>query len=348
LKILGIETSCDETSCAIVDSEYRILANPIYSQLEHSKYGGIVPEVASRQQIKKIIPIYRECLRSASMTLDDVEGISVTSGPGLIGCLLVGVNFAKGLAFATGKPLIGVNHLEGHLLSAMLVEPSLKPPFLGLIVSGGHTILVHVKDLCDYAVLGQTRDDAAGEAYDKVAKLLGLGYPGGAEIDRLAKDGDPKFFRFPRARIKSDPMAFSFSGLKTAVALYVRDKGKEFVDDNLANICASFQASVIDMLTARCVDALKINDLDKLAVSGGVAANSALKGLLTKLGEKYGFSVYFPDTTLCTDNGAMIALAGLVRLKRGFRSDLSLDATAQFPIHSERKWIEQVLDHSEY
>ncbi len=246
MRVLGIETSCDETSCAIVDSEYNILANPIYSQLEHSKYGGIVPEVASRQQIKKILPMYSECLHTASLELDDIDGFAVTRGPGLIGCLLVGVNFAKGLAFATGKPIVGINHLEGHLLSAVLVRRSLKPPFLGLIVSGGHTLLVHVRDFCDYRLIGQTRDDAAGEAYDKVAKLLGLGYPGGAVIDKLASKGDPDFVRFPRARIKSDEFAFSFSGIKTAVAHYVREKEPSFIEQNLVDICASFQAAVID------------------------------------------------------------------------------------------------------
>lgn len=330
--VLGVETSCDETSCAIVDDAFRIISNPIYSQLDHSKYGGIVPEVASRQQIKKIVPIYRECIASAGMTLDDVDAIAVTVGPGLIGSLLVGVNFAKGLAFANRKKILGVNHLEGHLCSNYLEHDDLKPPFIALIVSGGHTLLIRVRDYCDYELLGQTRDDAAGEAYDKVAKLLGLGYPGGKRIDELAREGDRAFHKFPRAKVRNDPYAFSFSGLKTAVVLYVRDKTESFIEKHLPDICASFQEAVVDMLLQRCLRALDKFGESKLAIAGGVAANSRIRGLFIDRAKRDGFTVYYPSYELCTDNAAMIAAAGLIRLGRGESSNLTLDATAQMPL----------------
>ncbi|MFH1892785.1 MAG: tRNA (adenosine(37)-N6)-threonylcarbamoyltransferase complex transferase subunit TsaD [Candidatus Zixiibacteriota bacterium] len=330
--VLGIETSCDETSCALIDERFRIFSNAIYSQLEHEKYGGIVPEVASRQQIKKIYPIYRECLKSAGLAIDDIDAIAVTCGPGLIGSLLVGVNFAKGVAYATKKKIIGINHLEGHLCSSFLEHDDLKPPFISLIISGGHTLLIHVKDYCEYEILGQTRDDAAGEAYDKVAKLLGLGYPGGRKIDELARSGNPKFYKFPRATVRKDPLAFSFSGLKTAVVLFVRDKTTEFIAENLNHICASFQEAVVDMLAARCLRALDDLKLDKLVIGGGVAANRRLREFFGDAAKQRGFKLYYPSLELCTDNGAMIAAAGLIRLQRGESSDLTLDASAQLPL----------------
>ncbi|MBU1319681.1 MAG: tRNA (adenosine(37)-N6)-threonylcarbamoyltransferase complex transferase subunit TsaD [candidate division Zixibacteria bacterium] len=330
--VLGIETSCDETSCALIDERFRIFSNAIYSQLEHEKYGGIVPEVASRQQIKKIYPIYRECLKSAGLAIDDIDAIAVTCGPGLIGSLLVGVNFAKGVAYATKKKIIGINHLEGHLCSSFLEHDDLKPPFISLIISGGHTLLIHVKDYCEYEILGQTRDDAAGEAYDKVAKLLGLGYPGGRKIDELARSGNPKFHKFPRATVRKDPLAFSFSGLKTAVVLFVRDKTTEFIAENLNHICASFQEAVVDMLATRCLRALDDLKLDKLVIGGGVAANRRLREFFGDAAKQRGFKLYYPSLELCTDNGAMIAAAGLIRLQRGESSDLTLDASAQLPL----------------
>jgi len=330
--VLGIETSCDETSCALIDDRHRILSNAIYSQLEHEKYGGIVPEVASRQQIKKIYPIYRECLKSAGAAIDDVDAIAVTCGPGLIGSLLVGVNFAKGVAYATKKKIIGINHLEGHLCSDFLEHEDLKPPFISLIISGGHTLLVHVQDYCKYEILGQTRDDAAGEAYDKVAKLLGLGYPGGRKIDELAHSGNPKFHKFPRATVRKDPLAFSFSGLKTAVVLFVRDKTTEFISENLNHICASFQEAVVDMLATRCLRAIDDLKIDKLAIGGGVAANRRLREFFGHAAKRRGFKLYYPSLELCTDNGAMIAAAGLMRLQRGESSDFTLDASAQLPL----------------
>ncbi len=327
--VLGIETSCDETSCALIDGDLHILSNAIYSQLEHEEYGGIVPEVASRQQIRKIVPIYEQCMKTAGISLDDIDAIAVTCAPGLIGSLLVGVNFAKGLAFSTGKPIIGINHIEGHICSNYLEHPDLKPPFISLVISGGHTLLLLVEDYCAYRMLGQTRDDAAGEAYDKVAKLLGLGYPGGSKIDSLAREGNPEFHRFPRAAVRGDPFAFSFSGLKTAVALYLKEKSGAFIKENLPHICASFQSALLDAIVRRCLLALDETRLDKLAVAGGVASNSALRSILGKAAESGGFNVYFPSLELCTDNGAMIAAAGLERLKRGESSDLTLDASAQ-------------------
>ena len=332
MKVLGVETSCDETSCAIVNEKFDILSNPIYSQLEHSQYGGIVPEVASRQQIKKIVPIYRECLKAADVGLDDVDAIAVTCGPGLIGSLLVGVNFAKGLAYATGKKIIGINHLEGHLSSNYLEHPNLKPPFISLIISGGHTLLILVKDFCNYKLLGQTRDDAAGEAYDKVAKLLGLGYPGGTRIDELARDGDMYFYKFPRSVVRNDPYAFSFSGLKTAVMLYLRDKSESFIEQHSRDICASFQEAVVEMLVERCLKALSEFRQEKLTIAGGVAANTRLRERLESESKKRGFDLFYPSKSLCTDNGAMIAAAGLIRLQRGETSDLTLDASAQLPL----------------
>jgi N6-L-threonylcarbamoyladenine synthase len=332
--VLGIETSCDETACALVDDKLHVVSNVVYSQLDHSKYGGIVPEVASRQQIKKIIPIYKACLSDAGMSLDDIDAIAVTQGPGLIGSLLVGVNFAKGLSFTTRIPLIGINHIEGHICSNFLEHPELEPPFISLVISGGHTLLVLVEDYGSYRVIGMTRDDAAGEAYDKVAKLLGLGYPGGAVIDDVAGAGDPHFHEFPRAKVRGDPYAFSFSGLKTAVVLYIRDKSDKFVRENISHICASFQSALQDILLERCLLAIEDCEVDKIAVAGGVAANRRLRTVLSRLADSRGFEVFFPSPVFCTDNGAMIAVAGLQRLRRGQKSDLSLDAAARLSLES--------------
>lgn len=332
MKILGIETSCDETSVAVLTDMRTAPVNLVYSQVDHAKFGGIVPEVASRQQIKKLPPLYLQALREAGIGLDDLVGIAVTMGPGLVGSLLVGVNFAKALAWSSGLALIGINHLEGHIFSNFLASSTLEPPFIALIVSGGHTLLVTVTDYLEYHILGQTRDDAAGEAYDKVSKLLGLGYPGGMIIDNLARKGNPNFHKFPRAFIKDTSFEFSFSGLKTAVALYVKDKGQRFVEDNLADICAAFQEAVVDVLVEKSILAAEHEKIDTIVIAGGVAANSRLREKLAHKAKLAGKKTFYPPPVLCTDNAAMIASAGYCRLARGQRSDFKLNAYPYLPL----------------
>jgi len=332
VKFLGIETSCDETSVAILSDMRTIIINLVYSQVDHVKYGGIVPEIASRQQIKKLPQLYKSAMGEAGLTIDDLDGIAVTKGPGLVGSLLVGVNFAKGLAYSSNLPLIGVNHLEGHIYSNFLASPGLEPPFIALVVSGGHTILVVVEDYMKYRILGQTRDDAAGEAYDKVSKLLGLGYPGGKIIDDLAHQGDPKFHKFPRAFIKDDSFEFSFSGLKTSVVMYVREKGEQYVQENLKDICASFQEAVADVLVEKSILAARYMKVNKIVLAGGVAANRRLREKLEIRADKYKLSIYYPPPILCTDNAAMITSAGICHYNEGERSDFNLNAYPYLPL----------------
>jgi N6-L-threonylcarbamoyladenine synthase len=326
--VLGLETSCDETAAALVEDGRRALSDVVSTQVEiHRRWGGVVPELASRNHVVQILPVLDEALSRAGKALEDIDLISVTSGPGLVGALLVGLQVAKSLALARGIPFVGVNHLEGHLLAIRLAVEAPEPPFLGLVVSGGHTSLYHARGYGDYTRVGSTRDDAAGEAYDKVARVLGLPYPGGAPIDRLAQSGDPKAIRFPRALAAPDVFDFSFSGLKTAVLNHVRAHGLP-QGQALADLCASFQEAVADTLSRKLVASARKLGLKQLVVCGGVAANSRLRQLARERAEERELSLFLPEPKLCTDNGAMIAVAGYHAFQRGQRADLTLNADA--------------------
>ena len=325
--ILSIESSCDETSAAVVVNGREVLSNIIASQIDtHKKFGGVVPEVASRMHIEVISGVVEEALKEANVTLDQIDAIGVTYGPGLVGALLVGLQFAKGLSFATKKPLIGVNHIEGHISANYIQHKDLKPPFVSLVVSGGHTFIVHVKDYGDYEVIGQTRDDAAGEAYDKVARALGLGYPGGPKIDKLAKEGNPNAITFPKAKFQDDTLDFSFSGVKSAVLNYLNKCNMQDVEVNKADVAASFQRAVIDVLTENVLLTCKKKKINKIAIAGGVASNSSLRETVINAASKRGIDVLFPDRVLCTDNAAMIGSAAYYNLIGGKISELSLNA----------------------
>lgn len=326
MRVLGLETSCDETAAAVVEDGRRALSDVVSTQVDiHRRWGGVVPELASRNHVLQVMPVIHEALGRAGKTLADVDLISVTSGPGLVGALLVGVQVAKALGMARGIPLVGVNHLEGHLLAIRLVEPAPEPPFLGLVVSGGHTSLYEVSDYGRYRLVGSTRDDAAGEAYDKVARVLGLPYPGGLPIDQLAQQGDPKAIRFPRALPAPDVFDWSFSGLKTAVLNHVRRHGVPR-GQALADLCASFQEAVADSLTKKLIAAARGLKLERLVLCGGVAANSRLRALAQERALDRELSLFLPPPRLCTDNGAMIAVAGYHAYQRGLRADLRLGA----------------------
>ncbi|QSQ19241.1 tRNA (adenosine(37)-N6)-threonylcarbamoyltransferase complex transferase subunit TsaD [Pyxidicoccus parkwayensis] len=323
--VLGLETSCDETAAAVVEDGRRVLSDVVSTQVDiHRRWGGVVPELASRNHIVQVMPVVHEALTRAQKTLDDVDLIAVTSGPGLIGALLVGVQVAKGLSLATGKPFVGANHLEGHLLAIRLIEEAPEPPFLGLVVSGGHTSLYDVQAYGRYKLVGSTRDDAAGEAYDKTARILGLPYPGGLPIDQLAQQGDPEAIRFPRA-LPGDNFDVSFSGLKTAVLHHVQKHGVPG-GQALADLCASFQEAVADVLSKKLVAAARRLGHKQLVLCGGVAANSRLRALCKARAEERGLSMYLPPVRLCTDNGAMIAVAGYEAYRRGLRGDFKLAA----------------------
>jgi N6-L-threonylcarbamoyladenine synthase len=323
---LGIETSCDETSVAIVRDAKKILSNIILSQMVHKGYGGVVPELASREHLKAIIAVYEEALNEADTGPKDIDLIAATYGPGLVGALLVGLNFAKGLAYGHDKPFVAVNHLEGHIAANFLVYEDLPEKHITLIISGGHTSLVLVKGFGKYRLLGQTKDDAVGEAYDKVAKLLGLGYPGGAEIDRLGNIGDRKYFKFPRGVIKEDSYDFSYSGLKTAVALHVRDLTRGDLEHKKADIAASFQEAALEVLVVKTVRAVQEFGIKAVSLSGGVASNSRLKELMEKRLSEINARFYCPPPELCTDNAAMIAAAGYRRYILDGPSGLNVNA----------------------
>ena len=334
--ILGIDTSCDDTCTAIVEDGERLLSNIVNSQvIVHHRYGGVVPELASREHIRNIVWVVRESLRRAHLNSNDIDAIAVTVGPGLVGALLVGINFAKAFSYAKNIPLIGINHLEGHILSIFLEKRCPPFPFVALTVSGGHTNIYHVRDFGDYTVLGQTLDDAAGEAFDKIAKLLELGYPGGPVIEKLAAKGRPEAVDFPRAYLSKDSLDFSFSGLKTAVALYVRKwRNHKGCDDKIkiADIAASFQAAVVDILIDKVIAAAAQVGANSVVLGGGVARNKYLRCNLQEVMAKREIDLYIPSPELCTDNGAMIAVAGYHRIIKGQRDDLTLDARSRFPL----------------
>ncbi len=327
MTILGIETSCDETSAAVV-KDGTVLSNVISSQLVHATYGGVVPELASRAHQRMIIDVVEQALAKAGTAREDLDGIAATFGPGLIGALLVGLNFGKALAYGLGIPFVGVNHMEGHLYSNLLRPPNHGFPFLSLVVSGGHTMLVHVPEPFSHTLLGQTRDDAAGEAFDKVAKMLGLGYPGGPRIDAHAKKGNPAAIRFPRSFLEPGTLDFSFSGVKTAVLYYVRDHGLPSSEQAMADLCASFQEAVVEVLVEKTIRAARETGVREITLAGGVSANSALRSRLGDACRTNGFELFSPRLEYCMDNGAMIAYVGWMKLSRGVRSPFDLPAVA--------------------
>lgn len=324
---LAIESSCDETSAAVLSGGRTILSNIISTQIPvHQKFGGVVPEIASRKHIVNIMPVIDEALRKAEVQLTDIDQVAVTYGPGLVGALLVGVSAAKALAFSLDKPLIGVNHLEGHIFANFLAHKDLKPPFIALVVSGGHTSLVHMKDYNSFSLLGQTRDDAAGEAFDKVARVMGLPYPGGPQIDKLAKEGNPEAIDFPQALKEKGNFEFSFSGLKSAVLNYLNSMQQKGIIVNKADVAASFQRAVIDILIEKALQAVKNAKLDTLVLAGGVAANSALEERLKDAADREKIQFYYPDRILCTDNAAMIGCRGYYQSRIQDFASLHLNA----------------------
>lgn len=331
--ILAIETSCDETAAAVVKNGREVCSNIISSQIElHKLYGGVVPEIASRKHIEKINQVIEEALYAAEITLDDIDAIGVTYGPGLVGALLVGVAAAKAISFAMKKPLIGVHHIEGHIAANYIEDKQLKPPFLCLIVSGGHTHLVLVKDYSEYEIIGRTRDDAAGEAFDKVARAIGLGYPGGPKIDKLSREGNGQAIHFPRAHIEGAAYDFSFSGLKSAVLNYINSLEMKHEKVNRADVAASFQEAVVDVLVSKTILAAKDYNMKNIAIAGGVAANLALQKAMQAACIKNGIKFYHPSPIYCTDNAAMIGTAAYYEFIKGNISGLDLNAVPSLKI----------------
>ncbi|MBE9546988.1 MAG: tRNA (adenosine(37)-N6)-threonylcarbamoyltransferase complex transferase subunit TsaD [Proteobacteria bacterium] len=327
--VLGIESSCDETAAAVVRDGSFLLSNVIASQIDiHSKYGGVVPEIASRKHMEAIVPVILEALDDANVSLDDIEGIAVTRGPGLVGSLLVGVSAAKSIAFARNIPFAGVNHLEGHVASIFLSDRKPDFPFVALIVSGGHTNIYFMKDFQEFNLLGQTRDDAAGEAFDKAAKLLDIGYPGGVVIDRLSKGGDTEFIKFPRA-MKGSP-DFSFSGLKTSLLTYTKKRESPITEDEIPDIVASYQEAIVDVLVDKTLRAAQSCSVSRVVVCGGVAANSRLRERFNEEADARGIEVFIPPPILCTDNAAMIAVVGDNLLSAGKKDSFNMNAVSRW------------------
>lgn len=327
INILAIESSCDETAAAVIRNGREVRSNIISSQIDlHKLYGGVVPEIASRKHIEKINQVVEEALREADTNLDEIDAIGVTYGPGLVGALLVGVAEAKAIAYAKKLPLVGVHHIEGHISANYIEHPDLEPPFLCLVVSGGHTHLVCVKDYGKYEILGRTRDDAAGEAYDKVARAIGLGYPGGPKIDRIAKEGNPDAIKFPKAHMGDNPYDFSFSGLKSAVLNYINGCQMKGISFNPADVAASFQKAVVDVLVENSMQAIEEYGLYKFAIAGGVASNSALREAMKKACDERNIPFYYPSPIYCTDNAAMIGAAAYYEYLAGTRHGWGLNA----------------------
>ena len=334
--VLGVESSCDETGLALYDTERGLLSHALHSQVAmHGEYGGVVPELASRDHVRRAIPLLEQVLDESGASVSSIDAIAYTQGPGLAGALLVGASVANGLALALNKPVIGVHHLEGHLLSPLLAAEPPAFPFVALLVSGGHTQLMRVDEVGKYTLLGETLDDAAGEAFDKSAKLLGLGYPGGPAISRLAESGDPGLFELPRPMLHSKNLDFSFSGLKTAVLTLVKKQPSELSDATRAAIARAFVDAIVEVLVAKCLAAIKQTGMKRLVIAGGVGANSQLRQALNAAASKKRFEGFYPDLALCTDNGAMIALAGALRIARypqAARFDYSFNVKPRWPL----------------
>ena len=331
--ILAIESSCDETAASVVKNGRQVLSNVISSQIElHTLYGGVVPEIASRKHIEKINQVIEQALSDAQLTLSEITAVAVTYGPGLVGALLVGVAEAKAIAFAAGKPLIGVHHIEGHVSANFIENPELEPPFVCLIVSGGHTHLVIVKDYGEYEIIGRTRDDAAGEAFDKVARAVGLGYPGGPKVDKASRDGNKHAFEFPRAKVDGNPYDFSFSGLKSSVLNYINHAKMTGAEICVPDLAASFQNAVVEVLVSRTIKAAKEYGFDKIAIAGGVASNTSLREGMKQACAEAGIQFYHPSPVYCTDNAAMIGVAAYYEYINGARAGWDLNAVANLKL----------------
>ena len=338
INILAIESSCDETAAAVVTDGREVKSNIIYSQIKlHELYGGVVPEIASRKHVEKVNQVIRAAVDESGVTWDDIDAVAVTYGPGLVGALLVGVSAAKSIAYAKKKPLVGVHHIEGHIAANYIENPNLKPPFMCMVASGGHSHLVYVKDYNKYEIIGRTRDDAAGEAFDKVARAIGLGYPGGPKVDKLAKEGNPEAIDFPRAFMEDAPYDFSFSGLKSAVLNYLNNCEMKNIQINRADVAASFQKAVIDVLVDNTIRAAKQYNCNLVALAGGVASNSSLREHMKKNCENNGLEFYHPSPIFCTDNAAMIGVAGYHDYMSGIRHGWDLNAEPNLKMHADNE-----------